>query len=347
MITAPVRRGVLLAATLATTGWLAWVHETRFPLRDLGDPPQGLLVAPGDSVAAIGEKLHALGLVGHPLVFRALVHLRHEGSRLRAGEYSLEGPLSLSDLVDMLVRGDVVHRDVTFPEGKTLDEMAATAAAHGLDAAAFLAAAGDGHLIQDLDHDASDLEGYLFPDTYDVPKTGDSAAESRRLVARMVERFREMMSPDLERLTARGLSVREVVTLASLVERETAREEERPRIAAVFLNRLKLGMPLQTDPTVIYALRKAGSYDGNIRKKDLSVDSPYNTYKHAGLPPGPIASPGREALHAVIDPSDTKELYFVSRNDGTHEFSESLRDHERAVDRYQRRRGAPRGDRKG
>ncbi len=347
MTIATARRSALLAATLVTAAWLAWVHETRFPLRGLSDAPQPLLVAPGDSVGTIAEKLHALGIVRHPLLFRALVHLRHEGSRLRAGEYSLEGPLSLADVVDVLVRGDVVHRDVTFPEGKTLDEMAATAAAHGLDGAAFLAAAGDAHPIEDLDHDASDLEGYLFPDTYDVPKTGDSAAESRRLVARMVERFREVIAPDLERLAARGLSVREVVTLASLVERETARPEERPRIAAVFLNRLRLGMPLQTDPTVIYALRKAGSYDGNIRKKDLSVDSPYNTYRHAGLPPGPIASPGREALHAVLEPSEIQDLYFVSRNDGTHEFSESLRDHERAVDRYQRRRVPPRGNGKG
>jgi peptidoglycan lytic transglycosylase G len=344
---AKARRGALLAASLVTAAWLAWVHETRFPLRGLSDAPQPLLVAPGDSVGTIGEKLHALGLVSHPLLFRAFVHLRHEGSRLRAGEYSLDGPLSLADVVEMLVRGDVVHRDVTFPEGQTLDQMAATAAAHGLDGAAFLAAAGDAHLIRDLDKDASDLEGYLFPDTYDVPNTGDKGAESRRLVARMVERFREMIAPELARLTDRGLSVREVVTLASLVERETAQPEERPRIAGVFLNRLKLGMPLQTDPTVIYALRKAGSYDGNIHKKDLSVDSPYNTYKHAGLPPGPIASPGREALRAVLEPSDTKDLYFVSRNDGTHEFSASLRDHERAVDRYQRRRSAARGDVKG
>ncbi len=145
----------------------------------------------------------------------------------------------------------------------------------------------------------------------------------------------------MAQLTARGLSLREAVTLASIVELETAQADERPRIAAVFLNRLKLGMPLQTDPTVIYALRKAGTYDGNIRKKDLGVDSPYNTYKRPGLPPGPIASPGREALQAVAAPADAKDLYFVSRNDGTHEFNETLALHERAVDRYQRHRDAP------
>jgi UPF0755 protein len=340
-------RVALLVATLATAVWLAWVHETRFPVRGLDDPPLSMVVAPGDPVGVIGGKLHALGLVRHPLAFRVFVHLRREGAKLRAGEYSFEGPLSLRDVVDMLVRGDVVHRDITFPEGKTLEEMAATVRAHGLDPAAFLDAARDTHLIGDLDPEAADLEGYLFPDTYDIEATGDGAAESRRLVGRMVERFRTVITSALPRLPTRGLSVREVVTLASLVERETAQQDERPRIAAVFLNRLKLGMPLQTDPTVIYALRKAGSYDGNIRKKDLSLDSPYNTYKHTGLPPGPIASPGREALRAVLEPADVKDLYFVSRNDGTHAFSESLREHERAVDRYQRRRGAARDGGKG
>jgi UPF0755 protein len=340
-------RSALLAATLAVVLWLGWIYETRFPLRGLDDPPQSLLVVPGDHVGSVGAKLHDAGLVAHPLLFRAFVYLRGDGSRLRAGEYSFDGPLSLADVVDMMVRGEVVRRDVTFPEGKTIDEMAAAAGVHGLDSATFLGAAKEPRLVADMDKDAVDLEGYLFPDTYDVPKTGDAAGESRRLVARMVGRFRDVMAPDLARIASRGLTVREVVTLASLVERETARPEERPRIAAVFLNRLKVGMPLQTDPTVIYALRKAGTYDGNIHKKDLSLDSPYNTYRHAGLPPGPIASPGRDSLEAVLAPADVKDLYFVSRNDGTHEFSETLAQHEKAVDRYQRHRVPVRADEKG
>jgi UPF0755 protein len=142
-------------------------------------------------------------------------------------------------------------------------------------------------------------------------------------------------------LAREGLTLREAVTLASLVELETALGEERPWIAAVFRNRLRKKMLLQTDPTVIYALRQKGTWDGNIRKKDLDVDSPYNTYRFPGLPPGPIASPGVEALRAVIDPADVKDLYFVSRNDGSHQFSETLTEHNRAVDRYQRgRRGS-------
>ncbi len=154
----------------------------------------------------------------------------------------------------------------------------------------------------------------------------------------MTERFREVVVPELTRISEKGLTVRQLVTLASIVELETARAEERPRIAAVFLNRLRKGMLLQTDPSVIYALKKAGRWDGNIRREDLQIDSPYNTYRRAGLPPGPIGCPGRDAILAVLAPAPTRDLYFVSRNDGTHEFSENLAEHNRAVDRYQRRR---------
>jgi UPF0755 protein len=328
-----VRRLVLLAL-LAVSAYLAWYHETRFPKRAAADPPQPLLVAPGSSIAAIGRQLHALGLVRHPLVFRALVLLRRDGGRLKAGSYELAGPLSLDQVVDLLVRGDVVRRDLTFREGLTLDEMADLAEDRGLERDAFLAAARDASPIRDLDPEARDLEGYLFPDTYDVPSSSEAAAA---LVARMVDRFRDVMLPQRDLLAASGLNLRQAVTLASLVELETARPEERARIAAVFLNRLKRGMRLQTDPSVIYALRQAGRWDGNIRKRDLELDSPYNTYRNAGLPPGPIASPGRESLLAVLQPAPVKDLYFVSRNDGSHEFSETLAEHERAVDRYQRR----------
>jgi UPF0755 protein len=156
----------------------------------------------------------------------------------------------------------------------------------------------------------------------------------------MLERFRAVIGPELPRIAGKGLTVRQVVTLASIVELETAQPGERPRIAAVFLNRLEKGMPLQTDPSVIYALKQAGRWDGNIRKKDLDIDSPYNTYVHPGLPPGPLGSPGKEAIRAVLEPAPGKELYFVSRNDGTHEFSETLDAHNRAVNRYQRHRAS-------
>jgi UPF0755 protein len=329
-------RKLILVLLLAAVAYGAWFHETQWPVRGGGDPPQALVVAQGAGVLDIGRRLHELGLVRHPEVFRFYVLSRGETGRLRAGEYALEGSMSLEQVVDKLVRGDVVRHTVTFPEGTNLEDMARLAAVKGIPLEAFLAAARNPELIKDLDPDAKDLEGYLFPDTYDVPRGAEPAAQ---LVARMVRRFRTVMAPELTQLPS-GRSLRQVVTLASIVETETARPEERPRVAAVFLNRLQRRMPLQTDPTVIYALRKAGTYDGNIRKGDLDVDSPYNTYRFPGLPPGPIASPGRASLQAALHPAQSRELYFVSKNDGSHQFSESLAEHERWVNLYQRHRGA-------
>jgi UPF0755 protein len=332
-----VRRFLLFVVVALALGRVGWYYEVRAPKRRVDAPPQPFTVPPGASVESIGQQLHALGLVRHPLEFRAYVVLRGDGSRLKAGAYSFEGPLSLSQIVDEFVRGQFVRHDVTIPEGKTREEIAAIVTAHGIDGPAFLAATADASPVRDLDPSASNLEGYLFPDTYDVPPSPRAAPD---LAHHMVQRFREVATPLLPAAARAGLSLRQLVTLASIVELETAREEERPRIAAVFLNRLKKGMLLQTDPTVIYALRHAGTYDGNIHKRDLGVDSPYNTYKYPGLPPGPIGSPGREALQAVVMPAPVKDLYFVSRNDGTHQFSETLAEHERAVTRYQRHRAS-------
>jgi UPF0755 protein len=296
--------------------------------------PRTLIVAPGANARSIGDQLAAMGLVRHPVLFRALVRFRGVGARLRAGHYELEGPLTLDGVVSLLERGSDQRRAVTFPEGRNLEQMAEIAGERGLDPEAFLAVARDPSLIADLDPEATDLEGYLFPDTYDIASTEDAP---RVLVASMVAHFRNVLR-QLPEPGASGLSIRELVTLASIVEMETALGSERPRIAAVFLNRLERRMPLQTDPTVIHALRLAGRWDGNIRKRDLEIASPYNTYRYPGLPPGPIASPGRAALEAVLDPAPVEDLYFVSRNDGSHHFSTTLREHERAVDRYQRRR---------
>ncbi len=329
------RRALLLVA-LAFTLQYAWEHETtRRPLRLASEAPHPFRDEPGGNAESIGRGLHELGLASYPWLFRLYVLQRGDGARLRAGDYSLSGTLTLERLVNKLVEGEVVRHDVTFPEGRAIVEMAEIAAAKGLPAGEFLKAACDPAAIRDLDPYATDLEGYLFPDTYDVSRRPGATA---LLVARMVHRFRQVIAPELPRLMERGLRLREVVTLASLVELETARADERDRIAAVFLNRLRKGMLLQTDPTVIYALRQAGSWDGNIRKRDLAMESPYNTYRYPGLPPGPIGAPGREALQAAMTPAGVKDLYFVSRNDGSHEFNETLALHERAVDRFQRRR---------
>jgi len=222
---------------------------------------------------------------------------------------------------------------VTFREGLTIRQMAAIFAERGFGSAdEFIAAATNPGAIRELDPEARDLEGYLFPDTYTLPRrtTADD------LVARMVTRFEKALTPETrQQAAARGLSVRELVTLASLVEKETAKGDERPLVAAVYANRLKIGMGMQCDPTVIYALERAGRYTGNLTRADLQFDSPYNTYRYAGLPPGPIAAPGQASIEAAANPAAVPYLYFVSRNDGSHAFASTLAEHNRNVFEFQ------------
>ncbi len=187
-------------------------------------------------------------------------------------------------------------------------------------------------MIREIDPAAPDLEGYLFPSTYSLPRR----ATAEQLVQQMVTAFRAVLTQEIvQRAAARGLTVRQLMTLASLVEKETAKPEERPLVAAVYTNRLRIGMGMQCDPTVIYALEKAGKYTGNLTREGLQFDSPYNTYRYAGLPPGPIAAPGRASIEAASAPADVPYLYFVSRNDGSHVFSETLDEHNRAVFEHQ------------
>jgi UPF0755 protein len=237
------------------------------------------------------------------------------------------------EVVDRIARGDVYLRSITFREGLTVRQMAAIFEEKGFGPAdAFLKAASSSDRIRALDPEAADLEGYLFPDTYALPRR----ATAETLVDRMVAEFEKVLSPDLRaKATARGVSVRELVTLASIVEKETGAAQERPMVAAVYTNRLRIGMALQCDPTVIYALERAGRYDGNIRREDLSINSPYNTYRYPGLPPGPIAAPGLAALEAAAAPANVPYLYFVSRNDGTHVYASTLEEHNRNVRQYQ------------
>jgi len=198
-------------------------------------------------------------------------------------------------------------------------------------ARAFQTAARNTEAVSDLDPAARDLEGYLFPATYALSRT----ATAEELVAMMVERFRSVWAEVSGTRALDGMTVRQVMALASLVEKETAAPEERPLVSAVYRNRLERRMGLQADPTVVYALSKAGRYTGNIRKVDLDINSPYNTYRFPGLPPGPIAAPGRAAIEAALAPADVPYLYFVSRNNGTHVFAETLTEHNANVQKYQ------------
>jgi UPF0755 protein len=303
------------------------------PFRGYSEEAQFVDVPQGAGTRVIGDRLVAAGVVRDRLTYRAALWLSGSARHLKAGEYRFDRPMSARDVLAKIARGDVDLISITFPEGLTIADMAHLYESHGFGPAAdFKAAAKDTSAIRALDPAATDLEGYLFPETYALPRH----AHAQELVRAMSDRFQKVLTPDLRgQAAARGLTVRQLVTLASIVEKETARPEERPIVAAVYSNRIRLGMGLQCDPTVIYALQKAGRYDGNIRRDDLMFDSPYNTYRYAGLPPGPIAAPGKGSLEAAANPADNDFLYFVSRNDGTHEFARTLSEHNRNVQKYQ------------
>jgi UPF0755 protein len=329
---------LLILVVVAAGGVWAYVNLGR-PYKAYPGAEQFVEIPAGRGLSSIGKSLADAGVVSSKEAFRLAVWLQGSGRRLQAGEYRFDRPMTAGEVVDKLAKGDVYVRAITFREGLTVREMAAVFESSGFGSADdFMAASKNAALISELDPDARDLEGYLFPDTYTLPRSVTAV----QLIERMVSRFRKAATPELRQAaTARGLSVRQLVTLASLVEKETAKAEERPVVSGVYTNRLKIGMGLQCDPTVIYALMLAGRYDGNIRKGDLQIDSPYNTYRYAGLPPGPIAAPGEASLHAAANPADVPYLYFVSRNDGSHVFSTTLDEHNRNVNEFQRRRSRP------
>ncbi len=324
----------LFVVLLLAVGAVAFVYlRVNQPYRGYQGAEQFVDLPSGSGSLAIGQRLVASGVVRDASTFRAALWVSGQGRHLKAGEYRFDRAMTPFEVIDKIARGDVYVINVTFPEGLTMAEMAAIFESHGIgSAASFTDAARNASLIRALDPDAKNLEGYLFPETYALGRRADAAT----LVALMVSRFEHVFMPELRQAAAaRNLTVRQAVTLASIVEKETARADERPLVAAVYTTRLRIGMPLQCDPTVIYALTKAGRYAGKIHKDDLSFDSPYNTYRYPGLPPGPIASPGRASLEAALHPADADYLYFVSRNDGSHEFARTLEEHNRNVQKFQ------------
>lgn len=296
-----------------------------------------VIIDAGMSRRAIADQLVARGVLYSPWPFLLYAYAQPHRT-LKAGEYVFDRPLSAAGVYAKLVHGEVHLHALTVPEGYTRWDIANEVARLGLASRAdFLKATYRVELIRDLAPDAANLEGYLFPDTYYFARPADPAA----MVRTMVERFRRVYGPLAEKAAnPQHLSPHQLVTLASLVEKETGAAEERGLIAAVFYNRLERGTVLACDPTVIYAARleKDGEFDGVIHVSDLERRSPYNTYRYAGLPPGPIGSPGRAALEAVLNPPLSDYFYFVSNTHGGHLFARTEREHERNVARYRRLR---------
>lgn len=286
----------------------------------------------GATVTQIGKILEQAGVIRSADAFRYMVTYKKVGPKLKAGEQVLDASQNTTEIINALIRGSFKMYPVTIPEGLTMAQVADLMQEKGLSTReAFLKLCNDKAFIQSLGLDVPNLEGYLFPETYNFTK----GTSTRDMIKAMVKAFLNVWSRYETAAEGNPLNRHQIITMASIVEKETGAPEERPMIAAVFLNRLEKGMRLETDPTVIYGIK---DFNGNLTKKDLQTPTPYNTYVIDGLPPGPIANPGEDSIRAVLSPARVDYLYFVSKNDGTHQFSKTLKEHNNAVNQYQRRR---------
>lgn len=322
---------------LATLAAIAYFFSD---LKEFGNRPAGgisekqiVSIRPGQSFEAISSRLHDFGIITDPLKFKLLAKINGWDKKLKAGEYELNANMTPNQVLSVIVGGKVRLLRFTVPEGYTVLQVAALAEKEGYGSAKkFIALALDPSVIRQYGIAADSLEGYLFPDTYHIPKNTNEKA----LITIMVKRFQAVFSEKMkQKAEEAGMAIHEVTTLASIVEKETGTAAERPLIASVFHNRIQRGMRLQSDPTVIYGI---ADFDGNLTRKHLRTPTPYNTYTIKGLPPGPIANPGLASLLAVLHPAESNYLYFVSKNDRTHQFSTNLKSHNRAVQKYQLRR---------
>ena len=315
---------LVLLAALSAAGWLAWtLWAPMAPQKQTF-----VLLHPGYSTRRIAKELRAAGVIRNADAF-ILWHYLNRQRSLKAGEYLFEKSASARDIHDRLARGEIYVHTVVIPEGFTMFDIAQAMQDAGLGSREdfMKAAAAQTSLITDLAPEAKSLEGYLFPNTYEFTRT-ESMPE---MVAAMVKQFRSVAQQI-------GLTsdVQKTVTMASIVEKETAAPEERPVVASVYYNRLARNIALQADPSVIYAELLDGTYSGALHHDDLRTNSPYNTYLHPGLPPGPIGNPGKTSLEAAMHPAVTDYYYFVSDGNGHHRFANSLEDHNRNVASYRR-----------
>ena len=289
-----------------------------------------VVVQSGQGFKALSTLLYQKGMILHPVKFRLFARIKGYDKRIKAGEYMLSSTMTPKKIIETMVDGKVYLHRLTIPEGYNLRQVAQTVETAGLASEVdFLKATTDPDLLNANGIDARTFEGYLFPDTYYFPIN----VTPENIITTMVKRFWSVFKPEWKEQTKiLGMTIHQVITLASIIEKETAVAAERPIISSVYHNRLKRNMRLESDPTVIYGIE---DYNGNITRKDLASPTRYNTYTIKGLPPGPISNAGIKAIEAALYPADTKFLYFVSRNDRTHHFSTNFRDHNRAVRKYQ------------
>ena len=320
--------GVLLAIG---AGFFFW-RAVSTPYKGYSEAAKRVEVRRGQRTSTILQNLQKEGLFRDQWIPLVYMKLLRRNDSIKAGVYEFDKALSPVDVIDKLVRGDVILKSITIREGLDRFAIAKIFAAEGLGTEEqWNKVTGEPDLIRDIAPDAQSLEGYLFPDTYKFDPGTPAATIARAMVAN----FRKNWGSEIA-LIATGLDPHQTVTLASIVETEARLPQERPIVASVYFNRIQKRMLLGADPTVIYALKLEGRWNGNIRKGDLQIASPYNTYRTPGLPPGPIANPGLASLRAAAAPATTPYLYFVARNDGSHVFSTNNAEHNRNVEKYQR-----------
>lgn len=321
----------VLVVGLAGGGYGIYRYQ-RFIAEPLAVPAEGyhLLISPGMSLRAVARTLAHDGVLSEPVLLRVMARLDGSAARIKAGEYRLSVGMTPTGLMQMLVRGDVVQHSLTIVEGWTFRQMMAAVQAHPMLTQTLADVSGAG-VMAAMAEAGLEAEGWFYPDTYHFPRDTTDVEFLQRAFRAMQQRLEQEWAARAEGLPLK--TPYEALILASLIERETAVPAERTRIAGVFIRRLQKGMRLQTDPTVIYGMGDA--YQGKIRWRDLRTDTPYNTYTRHGLPPTPIAMPSGASIHAALNPADGNELYFVSRGDGSHQFSATLQEHNEAVRRYQ------------
>lgn len=306
-----------------------WLHQALQPVNTKGEN-RDFVVHEGATLNQVAADLKTAHMIRNSTLFRLAGRFKGYDHHIKAGEYRLNNAMPPLKILEILKEGRIMTHPITIPEGFTLNQIADLLDQKGLsDKASFMKFTKDKNRIERLDFSGNTLEGYLYPDTYRFRR--NETAE--KIIHAMVSRFRKIVSPYETRIKETGMTLKQVITLASIVEKETGAPEERPMIARVFLNRLKKNMRLESDPTVIYGIN---NFNGNLTKKDLKTKTPYNTYVIKGLPPGPIANPGLASIKAVLNPAEGDYYFFVSKNNGTHYFSRTLKEHNRAVRRFQK-----------
>lgn len=325
--------GIIAAVALAATAGYQMMRWAEEPVLSESDHPVNkiVVISEGATFLQAAALLERERLIRSRSAFVMLGKSQEADRKIQPGEYELNAAMPPADILSKLLAGRVLLHAVTIPEGYTVNQIADVLEGQRITSRAeFLRLASDKSFLKTLGISAETVEGYLFPDTYRFAR----GTPAKDVVRTMVDQLGRVMTEEWQaRAKDMNLTIHHVLTLASVIEKETGSGDERPHISSVFHNRLKKRIPLQSDPTVIYGLP---NFDGNLRKKDLSHPSPYNTYRWAGLPPGPIASPGVDSIRAALYPATSKYLYFVSRNDGTHHFSTTLVEHNRAVEKYQK-----------